>query len=141
MENEDPEFTEDSQTIEAELLIEKEELVEDLSIIENELSIEEFSNFGVEVPQMNVSMPNNNVLAPQNDVTHLISDEKFLKVLDETIDNIKEDRKQVSDYIDTFADLVINEGDASSSTKEAFVNLLKIKTQKCYLLLKSYFLQ
>jgi hypothetical protein len=101
---------------------------ESLAFIENELSIEEFSNIGIEVPQMNVSIPDSTMPAMQNDATHLISDEKFLKVLDETIESIKEDRKQVSDYVDTFADLVINEGDASSATKEAFVNLLKIKT-------------
>ena len=88
---------------------------EDLCAIENELDIEEFSNIEIEVPQMNVSIPETQVA--KNDVTQLISDERFLKVLDETIDNIREDRKQVSDYIDTFADLVINEGDSSSSTK------------------------
>lgn len=108
---------------------------EDLCAIENELDIEEFSNIEIEVPQMNVSIPETQVA--KNDVTQLISDERFLKVLDETIDNIREDRKQVSDYIDTFADLVINEGDSSSSTKEAFVNLLKIKTDLQDKLLKA----
>ncbi|MEI8269817.1 MAG: hypothetical protein WCG45_00450, partial [bacterium] len=83
------------------------------------------------------SIPENSTALQQNDVTHLISDERYLKVLDEAIESIKEDRKQVSDYVDTFADLVINEGDASSSTKEAFVNLIKIKTDLQDKLLKA----
>lgn len=74
------------------------------------------------LPQMNVSVPEN------RDATALISDDQYLGVLDEIMTNIREDRKQVSDYIDNIADMVINDGDATTSSKEALVNLVKIKT-------------
>ena len=40
----------------------------------------------------------------------------------------REDRKQVSDFIDTFADMVLNDGDATTSSKEALINLIKTKS-------------
>jgi hypothetical protein len=88
----------------------------------DEVDIEQ--NFLVpEPPTMNVGMPEKPV-----DATMLISDEKYLSVLDEIINNIRDDRKQVSDYIDNIADMVINDGDATTSSKEALVNLVKVKT-------------
>lgn len=74
-------------------------------------------------PKMNVSLPEQPAEA-----SHLITDNQYLGVLNEIIDNIREDRKQVSDYIDNMADMVINDGDATTSSKEALVNLVKIKT-------------
>jgi hypothetical protein len=59
---------------------------------------------------------------------NIVSDETMLKIYDEVLDNIREDRKEVSTVIDTFLNLVVNEGDATSSSKEALVQLLKIKT-------------
>lgn len=94
---------------------------EDTNFIE-ELDIEQ--NFLVpDPPTMNVAVPEKPV-----DATMLISDEKYLSVLDEIINNIRDDRKQVSDYIDNIADMVINDGDATTSSKEALVNLVKVKT-------------
>jgi hypothetical protein len=75
------------------------------------------------VPQMNVSMPES-----PKDVQHLITDDQYLEILSDIVSTIKEDRKQVSDYIDNFADMVMNDGDATTSSKEALVNLVKIKT-------------
>ena len=76
------------------------------------------------VPKMNVSIQG----APQKDATMLISDDQYLEILGDILTNIKEDRKQVSDYIDNFANMVMNDGDATTSTKESLVNLVKIKT-------------
>ena len=89
---------------------------EDISIVEEELDL----------PQMNVTMPP--PAQPVKDAAALISDAQYLSVLDEIMNNIREDRKQVSDYIDNMADMVINDGDATTSTKEALVNLVKVKT-------------
>lgn len=75
------------------------------------------------VPQMNVNVP-----SPSEQASQLITDEQYLGVLEEIMENIREDRKQVADYIDNFADMVINDGDATTSSKEALVNLVKIKT-------------
>jgi cellobiose-specific phosphotransferase system component IIA len=75
------------------------------------------------VPQMNVSVPDQ----PKNEPM-LITDDQYLGLLDEILSSIREDRKQVSGYIDNFADMVMNDGDATTSTKEALVNLVKVKT-------------
>jgi hypothetical protein len=75
-------------------------------------------------PQMNLAIPTEKV----NDASALISDDQYLGVLDEILCNIREDRKQVSEYIDNMANMVINDGDATTSTKEALVNLIKVKT-------------
>lgn len=58
---------------------------------------------------------------------NLISDESLLKIYDEIMDNIRNDRKQLDSFIDNFAESVINGGDSATSSKEALVNLVKIK--------------
>lgn len=73
---------------------------------------------------MNVAGPTQQV----SDAAMLISDQQYLGVLEEIMVCIRDDRKQVSDYIDNMADMVINDGDTTTATKEALVNLVKIKT-------------
>lgn len=73
------------------------------------------------IPSMNVNAPQ------QTNENQLISDDQYLGVIDEIMSNIREDRKQVGEFIDTFADMVLNDGDATTSTKEALVNLIKTK--------------
>lgn len=75
-------------------------------------------------PPMNVAGPTQQV----SDAAMLISDQQYLGVLEEIMVCIRDDRKQVSDYIDNMADMVINDGDTTTATKEALVNLVKIKT-------------
>jgi hypothetical protein len=77
---------------------------------------------GVEsmIPAMNVSMSEQKEGA-------LISDEKYMGVLEEIMSNIRDDRKQANELLDTFADMVLNDGDATTSSKEALVNLVKHK--------------
>jgi len=89
--------------------------------IEEESQHEIVEKDDIELPQMNVSLPT------PKEAAALISDEQYLKVLDEIMTNIREDRSQVSEYIDNMADMVINDGDATTSTKEALVNLVKCK--------------
>jgi len=84
---------------------------------------DEFSEDDLDLPQMNVTIPNQQ----GSDASALITDSQYLGVLDEIMSNIREDRKQVSDYIDNIADMVINDGDATTSSKEALVNFVKIK--------------
>ena len=57
----------------------------------------------------------------------LVSDETLIGVYEEILDNLRSDRNQVSGLVDTFSNLVLNEGDASTSSKEALVNLVKTK--------------
>ena len=75
-------------------------------------------------PNMNVGIPQH--IASEN--SQLISDQQYLSVINEIIENIRDDRKQISDFIDNMANMVINEGDATSASKEALVNLVKAKT-------------
>lgn len=93
------------------------EKVEESPIIDGEL-VENL------IPPMNINVPAN---TSPPDANHLISDEKYLGVVEEIMTNMREDRKQVSDFIDTFADMVLNDGDATTSSKEALVNLIKTK--------------
>lgn len=79
------------------------------------------------LPAMNVSMPQ--ATTPVQGLENaLISDEKYLNVVDEILTNIRDDRKQITEFIDTFADMVLNDGDATTSSKEALINLIKAKT-------------
>lgn len=99
-------------------------VVEDKSVlsIDNEINPEDIESM-VTVPKMNVAL---NTSAEPKEM--LISDEQYLDVINNILTEIREDRKQVSDYIDSFAEMVINEGDATTSSKEALVNLVKVKT-------------
>jgi len=92
----------------------------DIMPVENEIRAEDIQDM---VPKMNVAL-NANVEPKEM----LITDEQYLDVINNILTEIKEDRKQVSDYIENFAEMVINEGDATTSSKEALVNLVKIKT-------------
>lgn len=95
--------------------------VSEFDIISNSNLTEEFSTPSeIPVPNLNIAIPEEHKA--------LISDEKYLNLIDEIIFNIKEDREQVSDYITNMADMVINGGDSTTSTKEALINLVKIKT-------------
>jgi hypothetical protein len=59
----------------------------------------------------------------------LISDENLLGVYDEIMNNLRNDRNQVSDLVNTFSNMVINDGDSSTSSKEALINLIKTKIE------------
>jgi len=74
-------------------------------------------------------VPSMNLPAQQSEdqISNIVSDEKLVDVYNGVLDNIRQDRKQVDEFINNFADLVINEGDSTSASKEALVNLLKLK--------------
>lgn len=59
----------------------------------------------------------------------LVSDESLMNVYDEIMGNLRKDRDQVSDLVDAFSNMVLNDGDPSSASKEALVNLLKTKIE------------
>ena len=61
-------------------------------------------------------------------VLNLVSDEALMGVYGEILTKLRDDRKQTSELVDTFSEMVINEGDSSTSSKEALVNLVKHKT-------------
>lgn len=79
------------------------------------------------IPNMNVQVQNKP--GEKEDLSCVVSDEQLLDIYKEILNNIREDRKQVTEFIDNFADMVINEGDSTSSSKESLVNLVKVKTE------------
>jgi hypothetical protein len=85
-------------------------------------SEDEFSEL---LPKMNVGLP---VAPTGGDVSNLIGDQELLDGFDEVIGWLREDRSQINEFIDNMADMVINEGDATSASKEALVNFVKMKT-------------
>jgi len=59
----------------------------------------------------------------------IVSDDALLGVYGEIMDNLRSDREQVSELLDTFSNMVLNDGDSTTSSKEALVNLLKTKIE------------
>ena len=100
-----------------------------VKIIDNASLCQSTSNISEEdleelMPKMQVSVPSQ----PMQEAPPLISDPKYLDLLDEIANNIREDRKQCAEFVDNLADMVMNNGDATSASKEALVNMVKIKT-------------
>jgi hypothetical protein len=60
--------------------------------------------------------------------TGLIGDEYLLGLYREILEDIRVDRIEVDGLLSNFTDMVFNGGDVSSSSKEAVVNLTKIKS-------------
>lgn len=58
----------------------------------------------------------------------VIGDEKIVGLYDEILDNCRQDRTNADEILTNFLEMVMNDGDASSASKEAIVNLLKIKS-------------
>lgn len=75
------------------------------------------------IPQMNVSVPEQVI-----PVENLVSNDSLLGIYDEILGLLRDEHKQVTEYIDNFAEMVINQGDSTTSSKEALVNLVKIRT-------------
>jgi len=86
---------------------------------------EDLAIAGEVLPSMNVSSLS--VQDSENSLSNIVSDEQLVDVYQEVLENIRQDRKQTDEFINNFADLVINEGDSTSASKEALVNLLKLK--------------
>ena len=74
------------------------------------------------VPSMNVNE------APEEPEEQIVENEDLLGLYTEILENCRKDRENVDDILVNFVDMVMNEGDASSASKEAIVNLLKIKS-------------
>lgn len=92
-----------------------------------ELVTDEFEGLDVShlIPTMNVSKD----MIPQPEAKEcIIKDEVIIGLYDEILDDCREDRKKVDEMLNTFLDMVINDGDASTSSKEAVVNLMKMRS-------------
>jgi hypothetical protein len=86
---------------------------------------EDLSIAGEVITSMNASSMS--IQDSESSLSNIVSDEQLVDVYQEVLENIRQDRKQTEEFINNFADLVINEGDSTSASKEALVNLLKLK--------------
>ena len=89
--------------------------------------IDELEGMEIEdlLPTMNVS----NMTPEQPEQKEcIVQDAQLLDLYDEILSNCRTDRESVDEILVNFIDMVMNDGDASSASKEAIVNLLKIKT-------------
>jgi hypothetical protein len=77
------------------------------------------------IPQMNVAMP---AVVPEDKEKNLIEDEKILGLYEEVLNDIRGSEKEIGEYLVQFGEMVLNGGDATTSSKEAVVNLLKLKS-------------
>lgn len=73
-------------------------------------------------------LPNIIVNQKEEEEKCIVEDEKLLGVYDEIMNNARDDRRNIDEVLNNFINMVMNEGDSTSSTKEAIVNLLKIKS-------------
>jgi hypothetical protein len=76
------------------------------------------------IPKMEMNITTTTT-EPQKEI---VSDNQIVTLYEEILGLIRDDRKEVDNILGNFVNMVINEGDASSSSKEALVNLMKIKT-------------
>ena len=74
------------------------------------------------IPPMNVA----EMIEPKEEC--IVSDDSLLGLYDEILQNCRQDRNSVDEVLNNFLDMVMNDGDSSSASKEAIVNLMKIKS-------------
>ena len=76
------------------------------------------------MPKMEVS------LVPQDPEKEecIVDDEQLVGLYKEILANIRDDRDSVDEVLVNFIDMVMNEGDSTSASKEAIVNLIKVKS-------------
>lgn len=86
--------------------------------------VDEFEGLDIEnlIPSMNV----NEEIEQEKEC--FVKDDDMMELYTEILDNARKDRESVDEVLANFIEMVMNEGDASSASKEAIVNLIKIKS-------------
>lgn len=82
-------------------------------------------NQPVTLPNMNVNL----ALPEQAKDTEIVKSDQLIPLYNEILHDIRDDRTEIDEVLRTFLDMVTNEGDATTSSKEAVVNLLKLKSE------------
>lgn len=76
----------------------------------------------IPIPPMNLVVGNSQ--AGDNPIT----DTDLLTIYSEIMTDLRSDRKEIDCLLNNFVEMVMNEGDSSSASKEAVVNLIKVKS-------------
>lgn len=74
------------------------------------------------VPPINILMANPQVCQAS------ITDQDLQNIYTEILDDLRSDRAEINTLLNSFVEMVMNEGDSTSASKEAVVNLVKVKT-------------
>jgi hypothetical protein len=77
------------------------------------------------VPQVNINLP----VAQKKEEIVLVQNEQMIDLYNEILGQCREDRKDADGAFKTFLDMVVNDGDATSSSKEAMVQLLRVRVE------------
>jgi len=75
------------------------------------------------IPQMNVNVP----ATQQEEEKALIPDEVWLGWCNEVMNNLRQERQEVDEVKQSLVEMVINEGDSTSASKEAMTKMFEIK--------------
>jgi hypothetical protein len=84
------------------------------------------SDINNSLPTFEVNVGNSQSQKPEKE---LFEDNIVTDLCQEILNFVRDDRKEIDEALSNFANMVMNEGDASTSSKEALVNLIKIKSE------------
>jgi hypothetical protein len=90
------------------------------------VEVMEASSDGTHLPQMNVNMP---LATKKDEEVVVVKNEQMIDLYNEILQFCREDRKDADGAFKTFLEMVVNDGDATSSSKEAMVQLLRIRVE------------
>lgn len=79
------------------------------------------------LPQLQVNLSPANLQKP--DEKAIISNDQMVDLYQEILGYCRDDRKDADGAFKDFMDMIINNGDATSSTKESMVQLLRIRVE------------
>ena len=68
------------------------------------------------------------VVASADNLDSPVTDSDLHGIYTEILDDIRSDRNEINSLFNSFVEMVLNEGDSSSASKEAVVNLIKVKS-------------
>lgn len=68
------------------------------------------------------------VVASADNLDSPVTDSDLHGIYTEILDDIRSDRNEINSLLNSFVEMVLNEGDSSSASKEAVVNLIKVKS-------------
>jgi hypothetical protein len=78
------------------------------------------------LPAMNVGLP---AQAPGKEEKPLVTNDEMVDMYKKIMNHCEDDRNEANDLFQCLKDMVINDGDASHSTKEAMIQSLRIRCE------------
>lgn len=90
------------------------------------LKIKEITKELIElIPPIDLNLPE--LVNNQEMLNSLIADKLVMQLATNLLEEVESDKYDIEEIRDRFKDLIFNEGDSSSSSKEAITNLTKLK--------------